>query len=246
MKAMANSAVLRQKARARRGKQRTQIWLIAGVTLVAVLVVGGLITLSQPDLSTVVSADYTGLAQQIDDSGAAGFAIGSPDAPVTLVEYSDFSCTHCHDLVPTIHRLIEGYVRAGTLKIVYKPISFVNPPYSGEAASAAICAADQDRFWEMHDAIWAIYEQSGPQAYGKGLLAAQANRIGLDADQFRQCYSSSETAQALQTVLDEAQVMGVQGTPSLFLNGQAVPYSGPEETYVQLKEAINTVLKEQP
>jgi protein-disulfide isomerase len=242
MKAMANSAVLRQKTRARRGKQRTQIWLIAGVTLVAVLVVGELIALSQPDVSTVVSADYTGLAQQMDDSGAAGFAIGSPDAPVTLVEYSDFSCTHCHDLVPTIHRLIEEYVRAGTLKIVYKPISFVNPPYSGEAASAAVCAAEQGRFWEMHDTIWAIYEQSGPQAYGKRLLAEQANRIGLDVDQFRQCYASAETADAVQSVLDEAQVMGVQGTPTLFLNGQAVPYSGPEDTYVRLNEAIEAVL----
>jgi protein-disulfide isomerase len=232
---------LRHRARARRGRsrQRTQLWLIAGISLTAILLVGGLIAISQPDSTQVATADYAGLAQQIDRSGAVGFAIGSPDAPVTLVEYSDFSCTHCHDLVPTIHRLIDEYVRAGSLRIIYKPVSFVNPPYSGEAAKVAVCAAEQGKFWEMHDAMWSIYEQSGPQAYGKGFLAQQAKQDGLDADMFRQCYVSVETADAVQGVLDEAQIMGVQGTPTLFLNGQAVPYSGPEHTYVQLKEAID-------
>ena len=58
-----------------------------------------------------------------------------------------------YEIVPTMHQLIQDYVKAGKLRIVYKPVTFVHPPYSNEAAAAAICAAQQGQFMEMYDQI---------------------------------------------------------------------------------------------
>jgi protein-disulfide isomerase len=183
------------------------------------------------------------LVQGIDQAGAVGLALGTASAPVTLTEYSDFSCPHCHEIVPTVHRLIDEYVIVGKLRIVYKPISFVHPPYSVEAAKAAVCAAQQKQGWEMHDQIWLAYEQGGPSLYSQGRFASAARQIGLNEDQFRRCYGSVEAAADVEAVLAEAEAMGINGTPTLFVNGQPVPYTGPDAIYATLKDAINAALE---
>ena len=100
------------------------------------------------------------------------FAIGNPEARVTVVEYSDFSCPHCNDLSPAIERLIQEYVREGDVRVIYKPVVFVYPERSVPAGlAAAVCAAEQDKFWEMHDAIWEISSSVvGADAYTQELL----------------------------------------------------------------------------
>jgi protein-disulfide isomerase len=214
------------------------------MTLGAVVVAGGLIALSASRPGLAESTDYSGMTQDIQQSGAIGFAIGSPDAPVTLVEYSDFSCSHCYELAPTIHRLISEFVQGGQLRIVYKPISFVRPPYSTEAAKAAVCAAEQGQFWQLHDQMWSKFETAGPGAYTRSSLTALAGQIGLDSGSFGQCFGSAQTAAAVEGVLTEAEALGVNGTPTLFVNGQRVAFNGPDATYIALKTAIQGVLGE--
>ena len=146
---------LRQRAHSKRQrKQRSRMgWWIGGMSVGAVAVAGLMIAISQPGAVPLEPLDYEGISQTIDQTGAVGFALGKADSPVTLVEYSDFSCPHCYALAPTIHRLIREYVRDGRLRIVYKPISFVSPPASTLAAQAAVCAGNAGRFWQMHDGI---------------------------------------------------------------------------------------------
>jgi protein-disulfide isomerase len=239
---MAQLARQRAHQRVVQRRRQQQFWIVGAVAVAALLTAGFLILVSRPETPLSVPVSYGGLPQGIDSLGAVGLSIGSEDAPVTVTEYSDFSCTHCHEMVPTIHKLIDGYVRDGEVRIVYKPVSFVNPPYSGEAAKAAICAAKQGQSGEMHDQIWAMYEQGGPNTYQQAAFIRLAGRIGLDKGQFTQCYTSPETAADVESVLTEAASMGVRGTPSLFVNGQPVAYTGPDQIYSTLKAAIDAAL----
>lgn len=191
-------------------------------------------------------APYEVLQQTIDHTGAVGFAIGDPDAPVTVVEYSDFSCPHCHDLVPAIQQIIAEYGPTGAVRVVYKPIVFVNPATSVPAGIAAYCAAEQGLFWQMHDAIWSLYVDQGASAYTPERLTRAAVSARADEADFTACFESDEPGAALDQVLDEALNRGVQGTPTLFVNGEDVPYTGPDSIYDDLVEVIEAILDSDP
>lgn len=230
----------RRRSRRAESGSRSQVWIIVVVVIVALAIVGGLIALSsRPSVpaQAVEGVDLSGISQEIVQiNDAPGVALGDPEAPVTLVEYSDFSCPHCADLASiAVDPLIEEYVRSGELRIVYKPITFVNPPYSRPAAQAFMCAAEQGKGWEMYEQIWGLYEASGPGAYTQRNLVGQAEAIGLDSGEFRSCYVSAETNQSIQAVLTEAQNIGIQGTPTLYVNGQPFTYRGPEAVYSDVK-----------
>jgi protein-disulfide isomerase len=239
---MSNSSTKQRAASRREERQRqSQTRLIVGVVIGALVITGVLILISIPrgGSSSTAVADYSGLNQAIDNSGTAiGFSIGEDSAPVTVIEYSDFSCPHCYDLSQYTDRLIEEYVRDGSLRIVYKPVSFVNPPYSIPAAQAAVCAAQQGKFWEMQDQIWSLYAAKSPAGYTRPNLVDQAVAIGLDQNAFETCYSSEETLAQVRGVLDEVQALGIQGTPTLYVNGQQINYAGPEAFYNQMVTMI--------
>jgi protein-disulfide isomerase len=230
----------KQRIESRQSQRRqAQTRLIIGVVVGALVLTGLLILVSIPRGSAdVVVADYSGLSQAIDNSGAIGFAIGEETAPITLVEYSDFSCPHCHDLAGAIERLIQKYGRDGSLRVVFKPVSFVSPPYSFPAAQAAVCAGEQGKFWEMHDQLWSLYESKSSIGYTRPNLVDSAAAIGLDQDQFEACYSSEDTLAEVQGVLDEVEALGIQGTPALYVNGQPIGFLGPEAFYEQMAQVI--------
>jgi protein-disulfide isomerase len=220
--------------------------LLIGVVVIAVVLVVLLIVLQPPNTPTsnaFEDVDITGLAQEVDNSsGAPGYAIGDPDAPVTLVEYADFSCTHCADLAPIVHELIRDYAADGNLRVVFKPMTFVYPPYSTQAAQAAICAAQDDKFWQMHDAIWNLYYSSQVAGFNQATLSQEAQSLGISAGSFSACFNSQDTQTALDALAAEAQSLGVQGTPTIFINGQQVNYLGPDDTYDALAAVIDAQL----
>ena len=233
----------RRSSRRAGNSSRSQLWIIVVVAVVALAIVGGLIALSsRPSVpaQAVEGVDLSGINQEIVQiNDAPGVALGDPNAPVTMVEYSDFSCPHCADLAAIgIGPLIEDFVRPGKLRIVYKPITFVNPPYSRPAAQAFLCAAEQGMGWQMEEQIWGLYQASGAGAYTQRNLVGQAEAIGLDGSQFRSCYVSAETNQSVQDVLTEAQSIGIQGTPTIYVNGQLSDYRGPEAIYGDIKAII--------
>ena len=218
----------RERMHQRRGQQqrRTQITLIIVVAVLALGVVGLLIAFNQPRTPvTFSSGNFSGIPESVDQSGTLGMVLGPADAPVSLVEYADFSCPHCHDLEPTIHQLIDTYVKPGKLKITYKTVTFVGGANSDSAARGMICAAAQGKAWEMHDAIWTLYDNQTYQGYTEANMNQLATNLKLDQTKFSSCYNSATTTDAIQAVQDELPNIGVTATPTLFLNGTRLDFS---------------------
>jgi protein-disulfide isomerase len=154
-----------------------------------------------------------GVVRGVTDAGYP--FIGSPDAPVTIAEFSDFSCPHCTDYLPEMERMIGEFVRSGQLRVIYVPMTFVGEELSVTAARGALCAADQGAFWEYHHTLFDIQQAEGSAAFTVGRMYSLAAGFGLDEAVFQTCMASQDGADVLR-VADELRTdMDVDGTPTL-------------------------------
>jgi protein-disulfide isomerase len=149
--------------------------------------------------------------------GTQGAPVRGPaEAPVTLVEFSDFQCPFCKQSQATLKQLQAQY--AGKLKLVYRdfPLDQLHPQ-ARAAAEAARCANDQAKFWEYHDVLFA----QSPQASSES-LRRYAEQTGLDITAFDRCLSSGLHREAVQRDVEEGTRLGITGTPAFFINGRPV------------------------
>lgn len=144
-------------------------------------------------------------------------AHGPQDAPVTLVEFSDFQCPYCARVLPTVEQVKETY--GDKVRVVFRqfPLRSIHPQ-AQKAAEASLCAEDQGKFWELHDAMFA--DQSKLSVAD---LKSTAESIGLEAEAFNQCLDNGEYAEEVQADLEAGTALGVGGTPALFVNGRPLP-----------------------
>jgi Na+/H+ antiporter NhaA len=138
---------------------------------------------------------------------------GSDDAPVTLVEYGDFECPNCGRAEPVVRQLLNEF--GGDLRYVFRhlPLSDVHPR-AQMAAEAAEAADDQGAFWEMHDVLFEHQDALEPKN-----LVAYAEQLGLDVDRFTEQLRRHEYAGRIASDVDDADLSGVSGTPTFFVNG---------------------------
>lgn len=144
---------------------------------------------------------------------------GPADAPVTVVEFSDFECPHCRELYRTVKAIEPHYPR---VRFVFKDFPLVKiHPWAMTASLAARCAYQQspDAFWKVHDAIFDNQDLiSADNAWDK--LQELARQAGVSADVFRSCMAASETKQAIGASLEEGQALKIASTPTVFVNGR--------------------------
>jgi protein-disulfide isomerase len=143
---------------------------------------------------------------------------GNPDAPLSLIEYSDFECPYCKRFHATPKQLVEQY--AGKVNWVYRhfPLSFHNPG-AQKQAEASECAAEQggnDAFWKYTDALYAR-TKSGGKGFPLSKLVPLAEEIGLDGAAFKECLDSGRHEARVKEDFQEGGAVGVSGTPATIL-----------------------------
>lgn len=138
---------------------------------------------------------------------------GPRDAPVTLIEFSDFRCPYCRRMEPILAKLLRHYPTELRLVFLYFPVV---SPDSGRAAVAAEVAGWQGRFWEMHDALFALQGRPLREAD----LLDVAGQLGMDVERYRQDLRSPEALARVRADADRARQLGLRGTPAFFVNGR--------------------------
>ncbi len=164
------------------------------------------------------------------DVEAKGPTKGPGDAPITIVEFSDFECPYCIRAEKTVSDVLAAY--PGKIKLVYRDFPLPMHPKAPKAAEASHCAESQGKYWEMHDKMFA--------ADGKievPDLKKYAREVGMDGDKFDKCLDGGEMAKAVKEHQDAGSKLGVTGTPAFFINGRALTGAQPIEEFKAIIDA---------
>jgi protein-disulfide isomerase len=153
--------------------------------------------------------------------------LGPAQAPVQIVEFSDFQCPYCAQVAPVLRALPGTY--GDKVRIIFRNFPLVIHPQAVGAAEAAQCAHVQGKFWEYHDRLFANQQALGPDD-----LKRQAATVGLDASAFGACLDGHTFAGAVEADAREAQRYGVSATPTFFINGRFVSGALSREAFQQI------------
>jgi len=183
-------------------------WLILGLMLL-VLTIGVGAQDSDP------FAPYEGIPFGRTDDGA--FVLGSPDAPVTVVEFADFMCPHCQTYHSTVAQFIEQYVKTGRARLEYRLYPIVHPTYSVYAAQLAECVEAQleGGFWPANDVLYGL---AASGQIGPDTSEILGGVLGISSEKLETC---AEGAVQYQTDLSVGEAIGVRGTPAVLIRNVA-------------------------
>ncbi len=152
---------------------------------------------------------------------------GPADAPVTIIVFSDYQCPFCARVNPTLDRVRKVY--GDKVKIVFKDFPLPNHLEAPKASEAAHCAGEQAKYWEMHDQIFA-----NQRALKVPELKQYAVGIGLDPAKFNQCLDSGKHAAVVAAGIAQGEKMGVNSTPTLYINGRVLIGAQPFDAFKQI------------
>jgi protein-disulfide isomerase len=242
---MKNKPGYRGRYQAQAARRRTRRYLIlGGVVLAAVAVVAFLITQSPKPVPVTADSFVTPVPQNWPQ--ANGKVLGPASAKVVLQEFADFQCPYCRQFHDTVlPQIISQYVANGKVRLEYHHLIVIDQNVGGtesrRAAEASECASAQGRFWDYFNLLFANQGTEGSGAFSDSRLKAFAGAVGLDSSQFNSCLDSSQAAAAVR--VDEALALsrGLNGTPSILVNGQLV--QNPLDAN-QVKAAIDAALKQ--
>ncbi|MBV9032931.1 MAG: thioredoxin domain-containing protein, partial [Acidobacteriaceae bacterium] len=157
--------------------------------------------------------------------------LGEQNAPVMVVEYADYECPYCQQVAPTLLKLQTQY--KGKMAFAFKDTPLPMHTHAEKAAEAARCAGAQGKYWDYHDELFASKKLGVPD------LKENARKLNLDTAAFDKCLDSGSQAKAVQSQIAESTDLGIQGTPSFFINGRFI---GGVATYEQLRDVIEQEL----
>lgn len=161
-------------------------------------------------------------------SAEGAFTQGPKDAPVTIIEFSDFQCPYCSRVIATLKEVVRLYPKQVRIAFRDFPIAGLHPK-AAKAAEAARCAGEQGKFWEYHDLLFESQAQATPADFKRF-----AEQLKLDASRFATCLDSGKHAAAVASDVQEGTRLGITGTPTFFINGRLVVGALPLETFQRL------------
>lgn len=165
--------------------------------------------------------------------------MGNANAKVKVVEFADFQCPFCEQWFKTVEpNLINDYVKTGKVAFYWRDYPFLGQE-STDAANAARCANAQGKFWQYHDYLYSHQGQENSGAFSKANLEQFAADMGLNTTQFNSCMDNNTYAKDAAADLADGQKAGVNGTPTVFVNG--IPIVG-AQPYTAFKSAIDAAL----
>ncbi|MBU0460350.1 MAG: DsbA family protein [Nanoarchaeota archaeon] len=227
-----------------KGLNSFQKFLAAAVIVQIALLL--FIAVKLPDGSVVVNTDDGDLPTGVDNAPSAAAAAvdmealidddaieGDEDAPVTIVEWSDYECPFCEKFYSgTLQQLRSEYIETGKVKLIYRdfPLSFHQN--AQKAAEAAECAGEQDKYFEMHDKLFENGVSGGVTAF-----KSYAASIGLDTAEFNTCLDSGAMAGEVRKDFSDGQRAGISGTPGFIVNGKLISGAQPFAAFAQVIEA---------
>ena len=162
------------------------------------------------------NVEYLLKPYRVNFDGEGFPSVGPSDAPITLVEFSDFECPFCSQFVATLEEVKKKY--GDQVRLVFRQFPLSIHASAPKAAEASLCAEDQDKFWPMHDLLFEEQSQLGVTA-----LKEKAGRLGLNRAEFDHCLDSGKHAEQVQKDMRAGGMVGVTGTPALFVNGIPAP-----------------------
>jgi protein-disulfide isomerase len=215
---------------AKRGGPGRGFWLALG--LVAVLGLGALgYVASRPKVTSAA------IDPNLPPMKAEGYVLGSPNAPLEVIEFADFECPGCGQFAT----LTEPDVRTNLVNTGKVRIRFMDYPLpmhknTWDASLAAACANDQGKFWEMHDVIFQYQDRWNGETTSRprSVLADLAKGVGLDMSKYDACMDADTHRAKVQAHLQEAERLQVTQTPTFIIGGRKIPGAIPYDTFKKI------------
>ena len=231
-----------RREKMQRQQQRQRLITIGLITLGAALVVLAVVIPQLLPVGEIVTVTPAALPE------ADGLSLGNPNAPVTIDVFEDFQCPACQRFTENTEPLIiQNLVASGQARYVFHNYPFLDGNGAGgsgesdQAANAAMCANEQDKFWEMHSILYANWNGENQGAFSSRRLQAMAESLGLEMDAFNSCFSANKYEAEIQADFDLGGQMGVSGTPTVFVNGQRVGQPRQVPSYPEIADAVNAI-----
>lgn len=227
------------KSASARKKDRTTLYLLIAGAAIAIAVIALIVVQnrSQAQVSLPPAAEAVA-AVEIADRNTKG----SADAPVTVTVFSDFECPACKSFATGAEKQItDEYINQGLVRFEYKhfPLPQHNPSAT-QGALASECAADQGQFWPMHAYLFQEAGKAGTSTFTLSRLRSMSDALGLDTAEFSKCVSESKYAQLVRENIRDGQQLGVNATPTIYVNDQKV-----DNSYPLIKAKIDEALAQQ-
>lgn len=242
-KTVSRKEEMRQKRRQAQIRQRLIIFLLIGGAALVILALAVGPTIRDATAPVGQINPITPAQRPLED----GRNMGDPNAPIVMDVYSDFQCSACAIFAKQVEPLLaEQYVANGQLYITYRqfPILDRGTNESQQSASASMCAAEQNRFWDYHDMLFANVLGVNAGSFTEKRLIAFAEELDLDMDAFRACLSDNTYQDEISADISAGQQLGLTGTPSVFVNGTQIA-PGFVPSFEQLQEVFQEILATQ-
>jgi protein-disulfide isomerase len=213
-------------------KSTTNWPVLVGIAAIGVVLLFTLLALSLREPEVVTLEEYC------QDNPGRCIAKGQADAPVTIVEVSDYACPACQSFnLETAGLLDQAYVETGQVRWIVVPFArSVVKAQSGPAAEAALCANEQDRFFEFHQ--WLFERQADPTTLTRDGYLLAAEQLELDINNFTTCIDSSRYARVIDANIEAATLADVNATPTFFINGVKLEGAQPFAAFQQRIEPL--------